>query len=114
MAFEAVARRRSFALAATEQHLTAFAISHPAACLDSQLGVRLFERSAHGVRPSAAGESHLARVGRDLSAIAAATEELRLRASNSLYVHSAPSLSSLWPMPRIHAFMLACPEISLN
>ena len=40
-AFEAVARRRSFALAAAELHLTASAISHQVARLESQLGVRL-------------------------------------------------------------------------
>jgi DNA-binding transcriptional LysR family regulator len=46
LAFEAVARRRSFALAAAELHLTASAISHQVARLESQLGVRLFDRSA--------------------------------------------------------------------
>ncbi|MDP1171794.1 LysR family transcriptional regulator, partial [Klebsiella pneumoniae] len=51
-AFEAVARRRSFALAASELHLTASAVSHQVAKLEAQLGVRLFERSAHGVRLS--------------------------------------------------------------
>lgn len=54
-AFEAVARRRSFALAASELHLTASAVSHQVAKLEAQLGVRLFERSAHGVRRAARG-----------------------------------------------------------
>ena len=53
LAFEAVARRRSFALAAMELHLTASAISHQVARLEAQLGLKLFERSAHGVRLSA-------------------------------------------------------------
>ena len=113
-AFEAVARRRSFALAAAELHLTASAISHQVARLESHLGVRLFERSAHGVRISSAGELYLSRVGGALSAIAAATEDLRQGVSNSLYVHSAPSIASLWLMSRLHAFAKAYPEISLN
>lgn len=113
-AFEAVARRRSFALAATELHLTASAISHQVARLESQLGVRLFERSAHGVRMSTAGELYLSRVSGALSAIAAATDDLRQGVSNSLYVHSAPSLASLWLMPRLRAFAQAYPGISLN
>lgn len=113
-AFEAVARRRSFALAAAELHLTASAISHQVARLESHLGVRLFERSAHGVRISAAGETYLSRVGGALSAIAAATEDLRQGVSNSLYVHSAPSIASLWLMSRLHAFATAYPDISLN
>lgn len=113
-AFEAVARRRSFALAATELHLTASAISHQVARLESQLGVRLFERSAHGVRLSTAGDLYLSRVSGALSAIAAATDDLRHGVSNSLYVHSAPSLASLWLMPRLRAFAQAYPDISLN
>ena len=59
-AFEAVARRRSFALAAAELHLTASAISHQVTRLEAQLGVRLLERSAHGVRLSATGCSNAA------------------------------------------------------
>jgi DNA-binding transcriptional LysR family regulator len=114
VAFEAVARRRSFALAAAELHLTASAISHQVARLESQLGVRLFERSAHGVRLSVAGEQYLSRVGGALSAIAAATEDLRQGVRNSLFVHCAPSLASLWLMPRLRAFAEAYPEISLN
>src|SRR3954469_10786223 len=114
LAFEAVARRRSFALAAAELHLTASAVSHQVARLESHLGVRLFERSAHGVRVSAAGEQYLERVAGALSAIPAATEALRQGVSNSLYVHSAPSIASLWLMPRLRGFAQAYPYIALN
>lgn len=114
LAFEAVARRRSFALAAAELHLTASAVSHQVARLESQLGVRLFERSAHGVRLSTAGEQYLERVGGALQAISAATEDLRQGVSNSLYVHSAPSIASLWLMPRLRGFAQAFPDITLN
>jgi DNA-binding transcriptional LysR family regulator len=114
LAFEAVARRRSFALAAAELHLTASAISHQVARLESQLGVRLFERNAHGVRLSAAGERYLARVSGALSAITAATDDLRQGVGNSLYVHSAPSVASLWLMPRLRDFAESHPDISLN
>jgi DNA-binding transcriptional LysR family regulator len=114
LAFEAVARRRSFALAAAELHLTASAISHQVARLESHLGVRLFERNAQGVRLSTAGENYLTRVAGALSAIAAATDDLRQGVSNSLYVHSAPSIASLWLMPRLRGFASAHPDISLN
>lgn len=114
LAFEAVARRRSFALAAAELHLTGSAVSHQVARLESHLGVRLFERSAHGVRLSAAGEQYLERVAGALSAIGAATEDLRQGVRNSLFVHCAPSLASLWLMPRLSAFAEAHPDISLN
>lgn len=113
-AFEAVARRRSFSLAAAELHLTASAISHQVSKLEAQLGVRLFERNAHGVRLSTAGEQYLSRIGGALAALVAATEDLRQGANNSLYVHSAPSIASLWLMPRLRDFAQTCPEISLN
>ena len=113
-AFEAVARRRSFALAATELHVTASAISHQVARLEADLGVRLFERSPHAVRLSAAGQRYLERVAGALSALSAATEDMRKGVSNSLYVHSAPSIASLWLMPRLQRFAQAYPDISLN
>jgi DNA-binding transcriptional LysR family regulator len=113
-AFEAVARRRSFALAAAELHLTASAISHQISRLESHLDIRLFERSAHGVRLSPAGEHYLLHVGAALSAIASATDDLRQGIRNTLYVHSAPSLASLWLIPRLYRFAQAYPEISLN
>jgi DNA-binding transcriptional LysR family regulator len=114
LAFESVARRRSFAMAAAERHLTASAISHQVARLEADLGVRLFDRSAHGVRLSAPGERYLERVAGALKALAAATEDVRQGVSNSLYVHSAPSLASLWLMPRLRRFAEAHPDISLN
>jgi DNA-binding transcriptional LysR family regulator len=114
LAFEAVARRRSFAIAAAELHLTASAVSHQVARLESHLGLRLFERSAHGVRLSAAGEQYLDRVAGALSAIASATEDLRHGVRNSLFVHCAPSLASLWLMPRLRGFAEAHADISLN
>ena len=113
-AFESVARRRSFSLAANELHLTASAVSHQVAKLEQHLGVRLFERSAHGVKLSMAGEQYLTRISGALIAITAASEDLRQGVSNSLYVHSAPSIASLWLMPRIRAFATAYPDISLN
>nr|WP_239467098.1 hypothetical protein [Rhodoferax koreense] len=79
-----------------------------------QQHIRLFERSAHGVRISVAGELFLSRVSGALSAIAAATEDLREGVSNSLYVHSAPSIASLWLMSRLQGFANAYPDIALN
>ena len=49
-----------------------------------------------------------------LAAIAAASDDLRQGVANSLYVHSAPSLASLWLMPRLPAFAQANPGIALN
>ncbi|MGZ5271559.1 MAG: LysR substrate-binding domain-containing protein [Ramlibacter sp.] len=114
LAFEAVARRRSFAHAALELHLTPSAISHQVARLEAQLGVRLLERSAHGVRLSVAGERYLARVGGAISALVAASDDIQQGVRDSLYVHSTPSFASLWLVPRLRAFAQAYPDIALN
>jgi LysR family glycine cleavage system transcriptional activator len=113
LAFEAVARRRSFALAASELNLTASAISHQIARLEAFLGVKLFDRSGQRVVLSEAGTAYLRRVGGALGAIGAATDDVRQGVRNTLYVHASPSFASLWLMPRLAAFSSACPDVSL-
>jgi LysR family glycine cleavage system transcriptional activator len=113
VAFEAIARRRSFALAAGELHLTPSAVSHQVARLEEFLGVKLFDRTSRGVKLSPAGEAYLLRVGGALGAIGAATDDVRQGVRNSLYVHASPSFASLWMMPRIGQFAQAHPGVSL-
>lgn len=113
LAFEAVARRRSFALAAGELNLTPSAISHQIARLEGFLGVKLFDRSGQRVSLSAAGEGYLRRVAGALGAIGAATDDVRQGVRNTLYVHASPSFASLWLMPRLAHFAKAHPQVSL-
>ena len=113
LAFEAVARRRSFALAAAELHLTPSAVSHQIARLEEFLAVKVFERSTSGVKLSPVGEAYLQRVAGALGAIASATDDVRQGVSNSLYVHASPSFASLWLMPRISRFAQTHPGVSL-
>lgn len=112
-AFETIARRKSFLLAAEELHLTPSAVSHQVAKLENLLGVRLFERSARGVEITPAGQQYLQRVASALGALNTATEDLRHGVQDTLYVHSSPSFASLWLMPRIARFTELHPHISL-
>lgn len=112
-AFEAIARRRSFSLAAAEMHLTPSAVSHQVAKLEGLLGLRLFERSTRGVELTPAGEHYLKRVAGALGVINAATEDLRHGVQDTLYLHCSPSFASLWLMPRIARFTERHPAISL-
>lgn len=114
LAFEAVARRSSFALAAGELHLTPSAVSHQIARLEQFMQVRLFDRSARGVRLTSAGEAYLRRVAGALGAIGAATDDVRKGVRNALYVHASPSFASLWLMPRLGDFAAAHPGIALS
>lgn len=112
-AFEAVARRKSFAIAASELHLTPSAVSHQVAKLEDLLGQRLFDRSTRSIELTSAGQHYLQRIASALGAIHVATDDLRLGAQDTLYVHSSPSFASLWLMPRIGRFAQKHPEISL-
>ena len=114
VAFEAVARRLSFARAAEELYLTPSAVSHQIARLEQFLGFLLFERTPRGILLSDAGESYLKRVAGALGAIGDATNDIRKGARNTLHVHSSTSIASLWLMPRLAGFVHAYPEISLS
>jgi DNA-binding transcriptional LysR family regulator len=56
LAFVAVARRRSFTLAAKDLHLTQSAVSHAMRALEEELGFRLVERAGRTVSLTPAGE----------------------------------------------------------
>lgn len=114
VAFETVARRLSFTVAANELHLTPSAISHQIAKLEEFLGVRLFERTARNVELTEAGQDYLKRVAGALAAISAATDNARKGVRNSLHVHSTPSFATLWLMPRLADFAKVHPGISLS
>jgi DNA-binding transcriptional LysR family regulator len=114
VAFETVARRRSFALAAAELNITASAVSHQIARLEAFLDVRLFDRTTAGVRLNASGEAYLQRVSAALGALRAASQDVKQGAVTNLYVHAAPSFASLWLMPRLAEFAHAHPNIALS
>ena len=113
-AFEAVARRNNFTLAANELHLTPSAVSHQIAKLEQFLDIRLFERTAHNVELTIAGADYLKRVSGAMAAISAATDNARKGARNSLHVHSTPSFATLWLMPRLKDFAKDHPNISFS
>lgn len=114
IAFETVARRKSFALAASELHLTPSAISHQVAKLEQLLDIRLFVRTAHNVELTVDGQDYLSRVSGAMAAIAAATDNARRGVRNSLHVHSTPSFATLWLMTRLKDFAKDHPNIALS
>lgn len=114
LAFDAVARRMSFNLAAGDLHLTPSAISHQIARLEAFLGVRLFERNARSIALTPAGQDYLRRVTGALDSIRASTANLKKGVRNALHVHVSPSFASLWLMPRLSAFVREHPGITLS
>ena len=114
LAFDAVARRMSFSLAANDLNLTPSAISHQIARLEQFLGAKLFARNARSISLTPAGQEYLRRGTGALDSIRASTENLRKGARNTLHVHVSPSFASLWLMPRLSSFVREHPQITLS
>jgi DNA-binding transcriptional LysR family regulator len=109
-AFEAVARRGSFALAA---NLAPSAISQPqraARVSPGPAAVRPRDARGEAERRWAAPPRPCGRhPGRDRRA----TDDVRQGLRNGLYLHTSSSFASLWLMPRLAAFAQASADISL-
>jgi LysR family tcuABC transcriptional regulator len=73
----AVCEEGSFTRAAAREHATQSGISQHIAALERVLGVRLFERSSTGVRPTPAGIRYYRRCIEAVSQIEIASEEMR-------------------------------------
>ncbi|WP_276121752.1 transcriptional regulator GcvA [Pararhizobium qamdonense] len=104
-AFEAAARRGSFAAAANELHVTASAISHQIRFLEQEVGVSLFHRNTRTIALTDVGESYFQSVSEAFTTVEAATRDIeRHGKSDILTVHSVPSFAAQWLMPRLARF----------
>jgi DNA-binding transcriptional LysR family regulator len=78
-AVTAVAARKGFRAAATDLGLSASALSHAIASLESRLGVRLFNRTTRSVSLTSDGEQFLARIAPAMREITDAMSEANER-----------------------------------
>ncbi|MFE3839136.1 LysR substrate-binding domain-containing protein [Pseudogemmobacter sonorensis] len=115
-AFEAAARFGSFTLAATELNLSQSAVSRQIKDLETQLGLRLFDRVRQRVVLSENGRRLLP----DVRRLLAQAEEMTLRAlgsrglSGMLSVATLPTFGSRWLMPRLPGFLARHPDTQIN
>jgi LysR family glycine cleavage system transcriptional activator len=115
VAFEVVARHRSFGKAAEELNLTISAVSHQIATLEEYVGRQLFVRSPRGVTLTAAGERYLQSLSGALIIIADARESARTEPGTEvLRLHVTPSFASQWLIPRLSMLKAVHPEIRVR
>ncbi|NSX90520.1 LysR substrate-binding domain-containing protein [Agrobacterium tumefaciens] len=114
-AFEAAARKVSFALAAQELGMTATAVSQHVRNLEAWLGVALFERHARGVRLTPDGKEFGNTVSASLRQIASGAERVR-RGGNRTTVRlaSLPSVVAHFLTPRLPRFRALHPDIQVS
>ncbi len=114
-AFEAAARRGSFAAAAEELHVTASAVSQQVKTLERHLGASLFERHAHGIVLGDLGRDYAAALRPHLIAIDRATADVRARTERrTLRISMMPPLASRVVVPQLAAFQERAPEIEVH
>lgn len=112
---EAVARLGSFGRAAGDLLISASAVSHQMAALETELGISLFHRQGRTIMLTDAGRVYAEEIGGAFQRIESATRNFTNKGkSDILNIHSVVSLASQWLMPRLARFSTKYPEIDLR
>lgn len=113
--FEAVARHRSFTLAADELCLTQSAVSRQIKTLEEALGLRLFHRLHRAIEATAEGQRLFDSVTRGLDDISACLAALGASVkSPQITVCASVAFAWYWLMPRLERFGALQPDVDLR
>lgn len=113
--FEAVARHRSFTLAADELCLTQSAVSRQIKTLEDALGLRLFHRLHRAIELTAEGQRLVEAVTRGLGEISGCLAALGAAAKTpQITVCASVAFAWFWLMPRLERFGALQPDVDLR
>ncbi|MDN7494080.1 LysR substrate-binding domain-containing protein [Burkholderia gladioli] len=117
--FEAVARLGSFAAAATELHVTHWAVGKQIRLLEDWFGVPLFERRPRGVVPTDEGAALLGDVNGAFARLSSSVTRLRhesitRRITGLVRVNALASFALCWLIPRLSDFQARYPDIEVR
>jgi LysR family nitrogen assimilation transcriptional regulator len=113
----AVCEEGSFTRAAEREAATQSGISQHIAALERALGVKLFERSNAGVRPTPAGLRYYRRCVEAVGMLATADEEARARAglvTGDLRIGLMPTFTRAVLAPTLENFVPRYPDVRLH
>jgi DNA-binding transcriptional LysR family regulator len=118
-AFEAAARRGSFADAALDLNVTHWAVGKQIRLLENWFGLPLFERRARGVALTDDGAELLADVTAAFSRLVSASDRLGQtrsprRVSGVVRINVPTSFASGWLIPRLRDFQAEFPNIEVK
>ena len=116
LVFDAIARHHGVGKAAEALSLTHGAVSQQLRSLETQLGVRLVQRSAHGSQLTDAGRRYHAQIAGDLVRLENHTLEAMAQRPDGtrLLVGAVPGFAERWLMPRMPAFAAMQPACSVH
>ncbi len=113
-AFEAVARQRSFSLAARELNVTQSAVSQHVKLLESYLKTTLFIRHPKQLRLTETGKRYLPLVSHAFSQLEAATDELFSQDKEIVRLQCDVSFSTLFLTAHLGDFQRQYPHITVQ
>ena len=117
MAFVAVARERSFTVAAAKLNVSQSALSHTIRELEERLGVRLLTRTTRSVSATAAGERLLRGVGPRLDEIdseVTAVREFRDKPAGTVRITATEFAIDTILLPKLAPLLKAYPDIKVE
>lgn len=114
--FEAAARHESYTNAARELSLTQGAVSRQVAALESFLGVRLFQRTRHGVALTPPGVAYARQVALRLAGLERDTLDAMARqgSGGAVRLASVPTFATRWLLPRLASLRDTHPDIVVH
>jgi DNA-binding transcriptional LysR family regulator len=113
----AVARHRSFRMAATELGISRSALSHAVAALEAKLGVRLFHRTTRSVSLTEAGEQFVAGVAPALGQIREAMEQAgshRETPAGTLRINTSAGAARQMMEPIVFEYLRRYPDMTVD
>ena len=114
LVFDAAMRHNSFTMAAEELHVTPGAVGQQIQKLEAWLGVALFARMVRQIHPTAEAQHYWSNVQPALARLQHASEQIRLRQVNEVWLSMPPTLAAKWFAPRMAGFLAQWPDISLH
>ncbi len=113
-AFEAVARRLSYARAADELFVTKAAVAQQVRQLEVEIGATLVERAGRGLKLTEAGQAGMRDLADGFEFLARGARAMREAAGRRfLVINSSPSFAATWLVGRIGRFKAAHPDIDV-
>lgn len=113
--FEAVARHRSFTLAADELCLTQSAVSRQIKALEEALGLQLFRRLHRAIAVTSEGQRLFDSVTRGLDDVSACLSALGASTkAPQITVSASVAFAWFWLMPRLERFGTLQPDVDLR
>ena len=105
----------NFSRAADELYVTQSAISKQIRMLETELGVKLFDRTTRKLELTVEGREYLDTISESFTAMRQATQRIRRSTEGaSLSISVLPSLGIYWLMPRLNDFNHRYPEIKIH